>query len=483
MEIHDVNSDVAALDRKALYMQEDTRLMRTILRGTKAVRLESNTYLPRYSAESESDYRARVNRSVFTNYLALTVKHLVGKAFSKPLVLKDDVPPQLVEWAENIDLQGTHLNDFAANLFSEVLSVGFAAILVDFPKLEGITSLADERERGGRPYFSLVHQERILGIRSGALGGSVSLARIAESVEVADGLHGEKTLERVRVLSPGNYELYEKSDTMNKVGAGRRVNYVLVDGGKMFPLTRVPLVPVYGHKVESWIGAPTLLDLAYKNIQYFQTDSDLDNALRVASFPMLAVSGWDSSTDPTIKVGPNVVLATASDSGRFYYVEHTGAAIGVGRQRLEDLKADMATMGLQMMMPQATGSNITATETQVKYAESTSDLQRVAFGLKDALENALQLMAEWVALPDGGSIELRGQFTLPRDAVSEAMALIQLRAAREITSATLLTELKRRDFLPDDFDVRGELDLLANEVDPYMDLAGFGLPKPEPESD
>ena len=174
------------------------------------------------------------------------------------------------------------------------------------------------------------------------------------------------------------------------------------------------------------MGKPPLLDLAYKNIQHYQTDSDHDNALHVASFPILAVAGWEADKDPTIKVGPNQVLATSDPQGKFYYVEHSGASLSAGRQRLEDLKADMATMGLQMMMPQASGT-VTATETQVKYAESTSDLQRMAFSLKDSLENGLVLMGEWVGLPDGGSIELRGSFVLPRDVATEAQALIQLR--------------------------------------------------------
>ena len=231
----------------------------------------------------------------------------------------------------------------------------------------------------------------------------------------------------------------------------------------MTPLKRVPLIPVYGQKVSSWVGKPPLLDLAYKNIQHYQTDSDHDNALRVASFPILAVSGWDSETDPKIRVGPNIVLATSDPQGKYYYVENSGSSLNAGRQRLEDLKAEMATMGIQMLMPKASGGNATATETQVKYAEATSDLQRMAFGLKDALENALMLMAEWVGLPDGGSIELRGQFTMPRDAATEAQALISLRNSGEITSHTLLSELKRRDFLPDDFDVAEEIEAIAAE--------------------
>jgi len=77
------------------------------------------------------------------------------------------------------------------------------------------------------------------------------------------------------------------------------------------------------------------------------------------------------------------------------------------------------------------------------------------------------LMGEWVGIPDGGSIELRGQFVLPRDASTEAQALIALRSAGEITSKTLLSELKRRDFLPDDFDIDAEAELLSIEGASY----------------
>lgn len=446
-------NDVATPSRAHQTMGENWPLVRALLGGTRTMRAAGEEFLPRHPAERQEDYQVRLRRAVLTNYYGATVKHLVGKAFSKPLVLKDDVPQKIREWAEDIDLQGTHLNEFAAALFHEVLGAGFASVLVDYPKQLPGASLAEERASGARPYFALIGAENALGVSTEGRASNIRMARLYEETTVPDGEFGERLLKRIRVLFPGGFALYEM---------GEKDEYVLVEEGPMTPLTRVPLVPVYGRKAGPWIGLPPLLDLAYKNVQHYQLDSDVDNAIRVACFPMLAVSGWSADQDPTIKVGPNVVLATSDPTGRFYYVEHTGAAIGAGRQRLEDLKAEMATMGLQMMMPRASG-DATATETQVKYAESTSDLQRMAFGLKDSLENALVLMAEWIGLTDGGSIELRGQFTLPRDAAAEAQALIQLRMAGEITSQTLLSELKRRDFLPDDFDVEGERELLDLE--------------------
>ena len=449
-----MNNEVAYIGQTNKDMRNYWDMTRALLGGTYAMRERGETYLPKYPAEEKADYDIRLKRSVLTNYYEMTVKHLVGKAFSKPLVLKDDVPPQIVAWCEDVDLQGSHINDFAAELFREALGMGFASIFVDYPKgLQGAT-LAEERAMGARPYMAMINAESILGVRTTGRANEIELARIEEQSVEADGRYGEKIVNRVRVLFPGGYELYEKV---------KDDEYILVDEGVMTPLKRVPLIPVYGQKVSSWVGKPPLLDLAYKNIQHYQTDSDHDNALRVASFPILAVSGWDSETDPKIRVGPNIVLATSDPQGKYYYVENSGSSLNAGRQRLEDLKADMATMGIQMLMPKASGGNATATETQVKYAEATSDLQRMAFGLKDALENALMLMAEWVGLPDGGSIELRGHFTMPRDAATEAQALISLRNSGEITSHTLLSELKRRDFLPDDFDVAEEIEAIAAE--------------------
>jgi len=437
-------------------MREDWPLCRALLGGTKTMRAAGETFLPRYPAEPLPDYKIRLQRAVLTNYYAQTVRHLVGKAFSKPLALQDDVPPQLVEWCEDVDLQGTHFNAFAAEVFWEALGVGLTGILVDFPKQVQGVSLAEERASGARPYMTMLPVETILGVRTAGQAREIQMARLLENSIEADGDFGEKIVKRVRVLYPGGYVLYQET----KDG-----EYAVVEEGTM-SIGRVPLVPVYGLKVGTWHGAPPLLDLAYKNVQHYQMDSDLSNALQVACFPILAASGYDQDRDPTIKVGPNIVLATGDPQGKFYYVEHSGTAINTGRQKLEDLKADMATEGIQSLMPRANG-DATATETQVKYAESTSDLQRMAFGLKDSLENALKLMAEWVGLPDGGSIELRGQFVLPRDAATEAQALIALRSAGEITSRTLLSELKRRDFLPDDFDVEGEQELLAMEGPGY----------------
>ena len=109
-------------------------------------------------------------------------------------------------------LQGTHINDFAAELFREALGMGFASIFVDHPKAQPGATLADEKASGARPYMAMIRPESLLGVRTSGRANSIQLARILEqSVEPA-GTYGEAVATRVRVLFPGGYQLFEQKD-------------------------------------------------------------------------------------------------------------------------------------------------------------------------------------------------------------------------------------------------------------------------------
>src|SRR5690349_8717797 len=96
-------------------------LMNTLMGGTEALRAAGETYLPRFRAESEQNYLDRLGRSTLTNYFRRTVESLVGKPFSKPIVLGDDMPPELKTMAEDIDRQGNNIDVFAERSFRDCL--------------------------------------------------------------------------------------------------------------------------------------------------------------------------------------------------------------------------------------------------------------------------------------------------------------------------------------------------------------------------
>src|SRR6266403_4484796 len=85
-------------------------LPRTLMQGTRGMRRAEQKYLPKLQAESQANYQNRLQRSVLFNAFKKTVADMSGKVFSKPIVLSNDVPAELVAMAENIDLTGRNLN-------------------------------------------------------------------------------------------------------------------------------------------------------------------------------------------------------------------------------------------------------------------------------------------------------------------------------------------------------------------------------------
>jgi hypothetical protein len=336
------------------------------------------------------------------------------------------------------------------------LSKGIHYLLVEYPRTDGIRTLADERASGARPYVVSLPAESVIGVRLSPDGRTIIQARIRENATVPDGAYGETTAERVRVLSPGAYEVWER------VRKGQTEEWAMVENGTT-SLPRVPLVPLYGERTGAFLCRPPLLDLAYMNVAYWQDYSDYANAITVASFPILAASGWKPEEDPKVVLSPFRFLSMTDPGGKFYYLEHAGTAINAGRTRLQDLKVDMAMEGLQFQMPRATGSDVTATESEISNANSTSDLRRMSIGVKDALENVLQIMAEWIGLKDGGSIQLQGAFSMPGESAEDIKSLMQMQMGGIITKKTLLAEAVRRGLLPEEFDAEAELEMVDSE--------------------
>ncbi len=423
------------------------RLPVALMGGTRAMRRARETYLPRAEAETVAAYEARLGRSILFNAFGHAVKAVTGRVFAKPLVLGDSVPDDIRGWCENADLQGQRLSRFARGVFQDGLVKGLSHILIDMlPARPGVT-LADERAAGVRPYLVHVPAERLIGWRAETVDGRRRLTqvRILEDWSEPASPHGERTGERVRVLFPGGFQVWHPDDS----GA-----WELVEEGET-SLDEIPLVTFYANRADLLRATPPLEDLAWLNLAHWQSQSDQRHILHVARVPILLGTGFGEES--RIEIGPNRLIKAPMGS-ELKFVEHSGSAIAAGRQDLADLEDQMRMMGLEPLLPRA--GNQTATAKAIDTAEAHSMAQDWALGLENTLAEALGAMARWTGRPGTMSGAVRINTRLgpsPRDA-SDVDALIQARRAGEISRATLWRELKRRNFLAEDFDPAREAD-------------------------
>jgi hypothetical protein len=445
-------------------MADDWALIAALMGGTCAMRKAGRKYLPKHPAESDKAYDYRLLISTLFNGFRRTVETMSAKPFSEPLKLDDDVPALIREQCENIDLEGRALQPFAHEVFSEALAKGVSHILVDFPESGGARTRAEEKSAGLRPYLVHIKPEQVIGWRSENIAGTEVLTqfRFMECVKENDGEFSVKSIEQVRVLEPKQWRTYRKSE---------RGEWVLHDEGPV-SLSAIPLVPVYTGRTGFMTARPPLLDLAYLNIEHWQSSSDQSNILHVARVPILFGAGFGEDTE--IRLGAGAAVSHSDPQAKLSYVEHTGAAIEAGRDSIKDIEDRMQVLGAQLLVrDQARGR--TATEDTNDAREADSALSLMALALQDSLEQALSWMARWQKLGDnGGSVVVYREFD--EAAPDHSDALFRGKVAGCWSAQTVFEQSKRLGIIDEELSWDDELERMKAEPPAAAVVGNFQQP-------
>jgi hypothetical protein len=426
-------------------------LMEHVCAGTIAVRQQGRVYLPMEPAEDVREYEQRLRRALFFNATERTLNALVGMVFRKEPKLSADVLPPVVALWENIDNAGTHGAVFAKEAFASAMKYGHGLIYVDMPPpLPPGSTLADERAVNRRPYWVFYEADQIINWRYETVNGQsvLTLLVLEEETTEPDGEYGGSEVCRYRVLRPGSWQIYREYKSISG-----KIEYLLeAEGTTILPM--IPVAPIYTRRTGNLTSKPFLLDLALLNLTHYQKYSDYSTYLHIASRPVLWFRGRNQAKalEP---IGPYTFFDVDQEGGHVAFAETTGAALGAARTDLEDLKTQMAILGLSLLAgpsPQPT----TATEQMISRVQSDSDLATAARSLKDALEQCFYLTALYLGLDSGGSIELEsmsdGLFLQPAD----LQAYSAMVANGQLSLETMWAVLERAGRLPEDFDAEIE---------------------------
>jgi len=406
-------------------------LPQTLMGGTPAMRAAGARFLPRHPAESSPVYAERAKRAVLRNYYRRTVQKIVGRVFSNPVIPDAHMPGSLKGYLQNIDMTGRGMTSFAQSWFQDALVCGLSYVLVDFP------DMSKARAGDARPYAVHIPAERLIATQwenSGA-GPQLVQIRIRETVTGYQDFT-EQASDQIRVLEPHQWRLYRKSD---------KEGWQLVDQGEN-SLGEIPLVTLYANRTGLMQATPPLEDLAYMNLEHYQIRSDQRNALNVASFPILAASGYDPEIDGPIEVGPNKVLTTSDTDGKYYYVESTGAALEAGARELAALEKSIQLFGLQF---EAGSSPESATGRALDAADAMSPITAMIMELEDSLNRVLRLFAKWSGIDAYGSLQIQEGTAMVGQNSTSVGDLLSLMQAGAISLDQLRDQLNTSGILKD----------------------------------
>lgn len=449
---------VNQLSPEVLAMGQEWPIVDALLAGTRGMRAAGERLLPKWPNEEAEAYKARLATATLFPAFRRTLGVMAGKPFSKEITLSDDVAPRVREWCDDVDMQGRNLHSFAADALREAIGHGIAGVLVDHPPNPGVRTLADERAIGARPYFVHIRHEQILGWQANRVNGVIRLTqlRLLETVDEPDGPYGSKPVAQVRVLEPGKWETHR---------AGADGKFVLHEQGTT-TLTEIPFAPFYGQRAGFMIGESPLLDLAYLNIEHWQSKSDQQTVLHVARVPILAIIGAQDDTALTVGASSAVKLPQGAD---MKFVEHSGAAIEAGRQSLRDLEEQMIQTGAELLV--AKPGQRSATEANNDAEANKSELQAIVENFEDSLDLALYFMGAWVGEKQTGNVSLFKDFGAATLSEASAQLIVSMQQGGLLTKATALREQQRRGVIAADIDPNDELAAVAEEG-PALGLIG-----------
>lgn len=432
-----------------------------LMGGTAAMRNAGKVYLPQQPREDDEDYRYRLKTATLFPAFSRTVGVMAGKPFSKQVVLSDDTPARIRELTENIDGEGRSLHVFAADLMQEAISAGFGGILVDYTKTDGqARTQADEQQMGARPYWVHVKHDQILGWRTHKVAGITMLAqlRIAEVEEKADGEFGTVCVNRVRVLEPGSWRLYEQTTG----------GYTLIEAGTT-TLDVIPFVPIYGRRLGFMHGHPPLLDLANLNVKHWQHQSTQDNSADFARRRLLVFIGVDEIDNLTASSSQAIKLQTGGDAK---VIQGSAESVTVGRAELDALEDQMIQTGAELLTKEP--GDRTATEAANDAEANKSELQRIVETFEDSIDLALQYTAMWLKLPTGGNVTLYKDFLSMSLSEASAQMVLSMQQAGLVSKKTAIREQQRRGVISADIDPETELEEVELEGPSLGSMGGEG---------
>lgn len=463
-----LSDDVSIPCSQHMLMKSEWDMITALLGGTYSMRCARQNYLPQWQGEDSRSYDYRVRQSYLYNYYKRSIKALVGKPFSSPLIAPKTFPSELKDVVDDFDLQGNDITIFCKQWFEDALSYGHSFCLIDWPNTgEANLSRAQQKQYGIRPYAVHVPAHQVLGWKTAKIGGLNKLTQIRIRQpyyeEVGEFSETDTCIIRVYDCDPETSIVSWRVFKSQEDGAWGVINQGILKGQ-----SEIPIVCLYSNKKDFFMSDPPLVDLAYLNIAHWQTTSDYRHIIHIQAVPILMAIGWGTNELPsTVQIGPNRLLVAASPDSNLKYVEHSGVALTGLQNYIDKLEDQMSAMAIKLLAEQRPGG-VTATEVLVDSSAAETSLKSMAHTLDDAIEQVIYHMMVWLGLDTRSEIpewKTNKDFGLQTGNDSIANWLLKANAQGIISKETAGSGAKKIGYLDADLDLQDELIRIQQEKD------------------
>lgn len=447
-------------------------MVETIVDGSKAIKAATETYLPKFPDENQSDYDFRLQMAKFTNIYRDVLEGLSTKPFEEEITLigGDEIPEFINKFVEDVDGFGNNISVFSSLTFFNGINSAIDWIFIDHPPTgDSVVSVADAKKNNIKPFWTHVLARNVYEVRTEMIGSEKQLSYVRVFEPAAD---GEKP-NHVRVFELDNkvvtWVLYKEVKDAKKT----EDQVVKIDEGTL-SISVIPFVPFTTGRKDgnTFRFAPPMLDAADLQITLYQDESGLQHIKAMAGYPMLAANGMkpamesDGKTPKKVSIGPMRVLYGIPDGngghGEWKFIEPNANSMEFLKKDISSTKQDLRELGRQPLT--ALSTQLTTVTTSIAAGKAKSAVTAWAIGLKDALQNALIITAMYMGSNYEAEVNVYTGFDNVKDDGSDLDALDKARTRGDLSQQTFWQELKRRKVLSPEFNSVDEEKRLFDEI-------------------
>ena len=447
--------------------------------GQEAVHGKTTTYLPKLSGQSDAEYKAYLNRSLFYGATARTVDGLTGMVFRKAPTI--EVPAGLVNMIADVTLDGLDLTGFAEEVVEDVVEVGRCGILVDHPATPAGVTQAQAESLNMRPFLKHYDAESIFNWKTASRNNAlvVTQVRLWECAPIGTTEFDDSERKQIRILDLNELGQYRQRIFVEKKMIGADGEKWEQFGGDIIPLKNgAPLnfIPFYFVGVKNGLPdaeKPPLIDLANANLSHYTSTADLEHGAHYTALPTAVITGHsdevtDGTTPAEYRIGAASAWVFPNADTKVQYLEFQGQGLGALEKRVEAKENYMAALGARMLAPEKRAAEAADT-LSIRNSGETSVLASLAASASQAIEDAVRFMAEWAGMTGNVVFKLNNDFVASKMTAQELTALFQTYQGGGMAFADFLHNLKRGEIIQEDRteeDIRSEIETANPFVDP-----------------
>lgn len=408
--------------QKLQTIQSSTKISRDFYTGS--IRVLNNTYLPKWSGETQAGYNTRVASTKFVNMYAPVIESIAG------LVTKKNPTVQAYDNIDtkNIDLKNNTLEVFIKETIKDSL-------------IDGVVFTAAETSiKYNRSFLKNYTYENLYSFRFE--DNTLTQIVFKESIEKEDGLFGLKNVDRFIVFKIGGGEVwYSEVEGEEPTKKDEWSNTL-----KEIPVTAT----ITGKTLSVYEIIPKFLDIALLNKVHLNLSSNLANVLGVVGNPVPVFYGQTKEGGVTIGVKDALVFGDRQKEG-FEYVEIEGAGVDKLQGDISETEKQIDKLTFNMLVQDDSNTVIDAEQNQSKNSSFLSDVAAET-------ESSFQKLLEWMVLLENKTVSNDALFEMQKDfdlTMIDIKIAYDLLLAREMSRETFYNVLKNGK-LPKDFNIEDE---------------------------